>query len=145
MIHADLDIDMPTSCAVCPFRKVVNDRNYCSFRTVYLGDDCLVRRPFWCNLQETQPKRMLHFKTELCDGHIHMTANDFVEHGVRENREKQRMKLKKLANNPALSDDVREMLNLQLFYINEGESWRNAYIALRQKYDKLRKETGRKY
>ena len=61
---------------------------------------------------------MMGFRGELCDGHVHMTAHEFMLHKRRENVEKQRMKLKKLANNPALADDIRETLYLQVFYLN---------------------------
>lgn len=143
MIHADIEMEMPRNCGECPFCQIADSKFRCVVSRVSLKDDCFGRRPFWCCLQDTKPKTMLHFKSQLCDGHVHMTAHDFVEHGVMERIEKQKMKLKKLANNPALSDDVRKTLHVQINYVDMGMRWRNEYCALREKYDKLRKETGR--
>ena len=87
----------------------------------------------------------LHFKGELCDGEIHIKMKDLLEHNVREQHEKQRMKLKKLANNPALSEDAREVLNTQVYYINMLEFWRKQYIEMRDKYEELQNKNRRFY
>jgi rubrerythrin len=47
------------------------------------------------------------------------------------------MKLRKLANNPALSEDARTVLNTQVYYINMLEWWREQYIELQKKYEQL--------
>ena len=87
----------------------------------------------------------LHFKGELCDGEIHIKINDLLEHQVLERHEIQRMKLKKLANNPALSDDARNVLNTQVYYINMLEWWRKQYIDLQKKYEDLQNKGRRFY
>ena len=79
----------------------------------------------------------LHFKGQLCDGEIHIKIKDLIEHNVRERHEKQRMKLKKLANNPALSEDAKEVLNTQIYYINLLEWYRNRLIELQKKHEEL--------
>lgn len=79
-----------------------------------------------------------HFKGELCDGHVHMTAKEYVDHKTREYHETQRMKLKKLSRNPALSEDVREMLDTQVYMINLLEWYREQYTELQKKYEDLR-------
>ena len=60
----------------------------------------------------------MRFKGQLGDGHVHLTAEEYLYHRQRENHEKQKQKLRKLANNPAFSEEVRETLYLQIFYIN---------------------------
>ena len=85
----------------------------------------------------------LHFRTELCDGCCHMTAHEYWEHKIKERDEKQKAKLQKLVNNPALNDDVRETIRRALvdlksmnFYREELIRYRNAYFELKDKYEK---------
>ena len=40
---------------------------------------------------------MIHFKGELSDGHVHITAEEFCEHSVHERYEKDLAVLRKLA------------------------------------------------
>lgn len=87
----------------------------------------------------------LHFKGELSDGHIHIKMKDLLEHNVREQHEKQRMKLKKLANNPALSEDAREVLNTQVYYINLLDYYRNGFLEIQKKYEELQNKNRRFY
>ena len=75
----------------------------------------------------------MHFKTELCDGEVHMTAKDFVEHCNQENRLKLRNRLKKVANNPILDKDVRDAVWAAIYLIDDNNSWRKKYIELKEK------------
>lgn len=139
MISLELDMELPSKCKECPLRSILNGKWYCSASQVNMSDDCVnVKRPFWCKLHDNKaPSSMLHFKGELGDGHIHINAKDLIEHNVREQHEIQRMKLRKLANNPALSEDAKEVLNTQVYYINLLEWWREQYIKLQKKYEQL--------
>lgn len=78
----------------------------------------------------------LHFKTELCDGEIHMTAEEYWRHKIKENHEKQRRVLKKLSNNPILAEEYRYVIHQALININLVEFWKHAYEELRDKYDR---------
>ena len=64
-------------------------------------------------------------------GSIVMPIGDVLEHQSNENYQKQIMQLKKLANNPALSDDVKDLLDNQVLNINLLIFWRKRYDALR--------------
>jgi len=77
----------------------------------------------------------LHFKTELCDGEVHMTAHEFAENRDKARRWRQLQRLKKLANNPALAEDVRETIQRAIIDTNMAYYWRNAYIELRNKHE----------
>lgn len=79
----------------------------------------------------------LHFKGELGDGEIHIKISDLLEHQVHERHEIQRTKLRKLANNPALSEDAREVLNAQVYYINLLEWYRERLLELQKKCEQL--------
>ena len=84
----------------------------------------------------------LHFKGELCDGEIHIKIKDLIEHNVLEQHEKQRMKLKKLANNPAFSEDARATLSTQAYYINLLEWYRKQWLETLEKYENLKNGRG---
>ena len=75
----------------------------------------------------------LHFKGTLCDDHLHMTPAEYREHKQKEYREKQRMALRKMANNPILSDESRNVLNQAVYNIDLIEFWRDLYIREREK------------
>ena len=140
MISLELDMELPSKCNECPFRSTLNGKWYCSVSRVHMSDECVYeKRPFWCKLHDNKElSGRLNFKTQLCDGRVHITAKDYLEHCVSVNHEKQRMKLKKLANNPVLSEDARNVLNTQIHYINMLEWWRKQYIDLQKKYEDLR-------
>lgn len=64
-------------------------------------------------------------------GSIVMPIRDVLEHQSNENYQKQIMQLKKLANNPALSDDVKDLLYNQALNINLLIFWRKRYEELK--------------
>ena len=78
----------------------------------------------------------LHYKTELCDGHCHMTAHEYREHKYREKQYKQRRALAKLANNPILNEEAKHTIAMAIFDSDMMEYWREAYIQLKEKYEK---------
>lgn len=77
----------------------------------------------------------LHFKTELCDGEFHFPPGGFLEHQVEERRWKQIQELKKIANNPILTEEVRHIIQMAIVDTNMAFYWRKAYIELREKYE----------
>jgi len=82
----------------------------------------------------------LHFKTELCDGEVHMTAHEFAE-----NRDKARMykilnRLKRVANNPILNEETQNAVWYAIMTIETDRNWRQKYIELKEQYEKLKKE-----
>lgn len=140
MISLELDMELPEKCADCPFKGVKHRDWYCMASRTYIKNECVnAKRPFWCKLHDNNElSGIFHFKTQLCDGKVHLTAKDYLDHSVKVDHEKQRMKLKKLANNPALADDVRDLLYKQIFNINLLEWWRERYIEMRDKYEELK-------
>ena len=61
----------------------------------------------------------LKWKGELGDGHIHMTATEFVEHRSREDFEKNKQALRKLANNPILSKEAQEAIRFAAYRMDD--------------------------
>ena len=78
----------------------------------------------------------LHFKTELCDGHCHMTAHEYSEHKRREHQYVHRKNLEKLANNPILNEEARRTIRKAILDSYVAEQWRDAYIKLKEQYEK---------
>ena len=64
-------------------------------------------------------------------GSIVMPIGDVLEHQSNENYQKQIMQLKKLANNPALSDDLKDLLDNQALNINLLIFWKKRYEELK--------------
>ena len=60
------------------------------------------------------------FKGELGDGHVHMTAQEYCEHKVLENIEKNKMILRKLSNNPVLTEEVKKAIRFALYRLNDN-------------------------
>ena len=61
----------------------------------------------------------LIWKGELCDGHVHMTAVEYVEHKSREDYEKNKQVLRKLSNNPILTKEVREAIRFAVYRMDD--------------------------
>ena len=74
----------------------------------------------------------LHFKTELCDGNVHMTAHEYCEHKIKEHHEYQKRMLRKLANNPAINDDFRDVLWNAILNIDYMEHYRKLFQKERE-------------
>lgn len=74
------------------------------------------------------PEVRLHFKGELADGHVHMTAAEFHMRKIDATHYAHQRILKKMANNPILSDDARIVLDHAVFYIDMLDWWRKRGI-----------------
>ncbi len=75
----------------------------------------------------------LHFNGTLCDDHVHMTAHEYVEHKRKEHHEYQKKMLKKLANNPAISDEFRDVLWNAVWNVDFIDFYRDLYIKERER------------
>lgn len=80
---------------------------------------------------------MIHFKGELSDGHVHMTAGEYCEHKVDERYEKDLTILRKLANNPILDQEVRNAVWSAIWCYQDKIMWRDNYIRVRQENSRL--------
>ena len=77
------------------------------------------------------------FKGTLDNGnYVAMTAKEFTDHKAKEYNIKLIRKLEKLANNPALSDDTKQLLWQVRCKCFSAEMWNNAYIQLLDKTEK---------
>ena len=144
MIEVQMDIDMPKMCYECPF-CILHGGCVCAVSQSKINDDnVFVKRPAWCKLQDSKKMSSLFtFKTQLSDGHVHLTAHDRWVHNMKTSHEKQRIKLKKYANNPGLSEDLRSTLYWQVFYLNLLDSYMGAYEDIRKQVDELKKKVKR--
>lgn len=78
------------------------------------------------------------WKGELSDGHVHMTAMEYIDHKRREEDEKNKLYLRKLANNPALSKEAKEAIMFAVYRIDDI-IWMNKLISdLREEIKNLR-------
>ena len=82
----------------------------------------------------------LRWKGELGDGHVHMTAREFVEHRTKERDEQMRQALRKIANNPILTKEVKEAIRFAVYRMDDVLWWRNEYIQLNEQYKRVMKE-----
>ena len=76
------------------------------------------------------------FKSELCDGHCHMTAEEFMYHKVKENDYRQRKALEKLANNPILTTEIQNVMLRAIYDMDMMVWWRDRYMELTRRKDK---------
>lgn len=81
----------------------------------------------------------LRWKGELGDGKIHMTAREYVDHHVREEHEKKRQLLRKISNNPALADDVRDAVRYAVFILEDNVLMRKICADLREQIENMKK------
>ena len=87
---------------------------------------------------------MIKWKGELGDGDVHMTAEEYCEHKVREQYEKDLKALRKLANNPILGPDVRSLVLRAIACYQDKIMWRNEYIRVMEENGKLMMELRKK-
>ena len=78
----------------------------------------------------------LRWKGELGDGHIHMTAHEYCEHKDREYMEAQKQQLRKIANNPILTEEVRKAIRYAVFRIDDAIWWRKQYEELKEQKER---------
>ena len=82
---------------------------------------------------------MIRWKGELADGHVHMTAHEFVEHRTKENHEKQRQTLRKLSGNPILTDEIRTAVRYAVYILDDNEFYRKQISDLREQIENMKK------
>ena len=85
---------------------------------------------------------MIRWKGELADGHVHMTAHEFVEHRTKENHEKQRQILRKLSGNPILTDEIRTAVRYAVFILEDNEMYRKRISELMEQIENMKKGNG---
>ena len=61
----------------------------------------------------------MKWKGELGDGHVHMTAMEFVEHRSLEDYERNKTMLRKIANNPILSKEAQEAIRFAVYRMDD--------------------------
>ena len=82
----------------------------------------------------------LRWKGELADGYVHMTAKEFVDHKTMERDMKNLLYLRKLANNPILSEDAKEAVRYAVFRIDDVIWLRKIIVDLREQIENMKKE-----
>ena len=82
---------------------------------------------------------VIRWKGELADGHVHMTAREFVEHRTKENHEKQRQILRKLSGNPILTDEIRTAVRYAVYILDDNEFYRKQVLDLREQIENMKK------
>lgn len=82
----------------------------------------------------------IRYKGMLGDDHVHLTAKEMIEHRVREQYEKENAVLKKLANNPAIDKEVREVVWKAIFRSQDLMWYRGVCSELQEEHDPLKKE-----
>lgn len=75
----------------------------------------------------------LVYKGTLCDDHMHMTAHEYVEHKAREEHEKQKKLLLKMANNPILAVEYQDALRHAAWMYDLCDHWKKRCIQLMNK------------
>ena len=81
----------------------------------------------------------LRWNGELGYGKIHMTAREYVDHHVQEEHEKKRQLLRKISNNPALADDVRDAVRYAVFILEDNVLLRKICADLREQIENMKK------
>lgn len=82
---------------------------------------------------------VLRWKGELADGHVHMTAHEYVEHRTKENHERQRQILRKLSGNPILTDEIRMAVRYAVYILDDNDFYRKQVSELREEIDNMKK------
>lgn len=81
----------------------------------------------------------IKWKGELADGHIHMTAKEFVDHKTAERDMKNLLLLRKLANNPILSEEAKEAIRYAVFRIDDVVWLRKINNHLHEQIENMKK------
>ena len=79
-----------------------------------------------------------HRSKGQCAGYVVMGISDVIEHGARDYAVKTQTALRKLVNNPALSDKVKNTLNHAMTLIELGQFWKRQVREWREKYEALK-------
>ena len=76
----------------------------------------------------------LRWKGELSDDRVHMTAEQYIEHRVQEQFYEEQKELRKLANNPALSNEAKKIIRKAISVYQDKIYWRNQAIQYMAMY-----------
>lgn len=82
---------------------------------------------------------VLRWKGELGDGHVHMTAREYVDHKSKEDSERHRQVLRKIANNPILTADVQAAVRYAIYRIDDNEMLRKRCSDLMETIENMKK------
>ena len=80
----------------------------------------------------------IRLRGELGDGHVHMTAEQYVEHKTKEQFYDDIKELKKLANNPILSKKTKKLLYGVVTVYHAMIFWREQYVKYRALYEAVK-------
>lgn len=80
----------------------------------------------------------LRWKGELGDGEVHMTARDYLNHKVDEKHEKYRMMLRKIANNPILSEETKNAIHYAIFQMDDADFLRKRCSELKETIENMK-------
>ena len=69
---------------------------------------------------------------ELSDGHIHMTSAEYCEHKAQETDETNKQMLRKIANNPILSDEAKAAIRYAVYRLDDNIWMRNRIYELQE-------------
>lgn len=81
----------------------------------------------------------LHFKTELADGEVHMTAHDYCQHKTKEWYQQHKQELRKIANNPILSDEVKQEIRVAVYCMDDNEFYLKRIEELNEEIENMKK------
>ena len=82
---------------------------------------------------------VLKWKGELCDGDVHMTAREYVDHKINERHEQQRQVLRKLSGNPILTNEIRTAVRYALYILDDNEFYAKQIADLREQIENMKK------
>lgn len=85
----------------------------------------------------------LKWKGELADGEVHMTAREYCDHKTREKHEEQRQLLRKLANNPILTEDIRRTIRYAVYVLDDNEFLMKMITELHEQIDNMKERMKR--
>ena len=79
-----------------------------------------------------------HRSKGQCAGYVVMGISEVIERGARNHAAKTQIALRKLVNNPALSDKVKNTLNHAMILIDSGQFWKQQAKEWREKYEAIK-------
>lgn len=81
---------------------------------------------------------MIRWKGELADGKVHMTAEEYCHHRTAEEYEKEKQLLRKIANNPILTDEARKAIRFAVYRIDDVIFWQKQYLELKEQKERTK-------
>lgn len=87
----------------------------------------------------------LRWKGELADGHIHMTAREYVEHKTKEGHARRRQALRKIANNPILSEETKDAVRYAVLILDDNDFLMKQVTELKEQIENMKKARNEEY